>query len=252
MAEYVIDKGEILMNVTLRKISGIDDAINTLFISKRTWTPELEDDIYSTCAKVLDRDGSIREIADAECYRKFSKWMDTLFKFGKKHITMLRYIDFSCTVEGIHRGGQDDWDSHAKRFDNRIIRSSTRLADYGYEMSEFYQGKIIPTDVALGHLNIELPEAISVDGIPYVKAVNGYIRSDLQDNKDVKRGLYMLSIPSTFVFKCNLTEFAHVYKERGEHGTANPEVKECAEKIVNELNRNCRWITRDLLMNIEN
>ena len=33
------------MNVTIRKISGIDDAINKMFISKRTWTPELEQDI---------------------------------------------------------------------------------------------------------------------------------------------------------------------------------------------------------------
>ena len=240
------------MNVTIRKISGIDDAINTMYISKRTWTPELEQDIYDTCERVLDRKGFIKDNVNKEDYEKFNKWMDLLCKFGKKHITMLRYIDFSCTVEGIHRAGQDDWDAHAKRYDNRIIRSSTRLADFGYEMSDYYKGKIIPTDLALQELNIIIPNTIEVDGKTYVKVINGYIREDLKDNKDVKRGLYMLSIPSTFVFKCNITEFAHVYKERGEHGSANPEVKECAELIVNQLEKMCKWFNRDLFMSIQN
>ncbi len=62
----------------------------------------------------------------------------------------------------------------------------------------------------------------------------------------------MLSIPSTFVFKCNMTEFAHVYKERGTHGTANPEVKEWAENIVDALESMCRWFNRQLFMDIQN
>lgn len=240
------------MKVTIRKISGIDDAINTMFISKRTWTPELEQNIYDVCSRVLDRNGFIAEDVCEDDYMQFSKWMDTLTKFGKKHITMLRYIDFSCTVQDLHRAGQDDWDAHAKRYDNRIIRSSTRLADFGYEMSDFYKGKIIPTDSALAILGIELPEKIDVMGYQYVKTINGYIREDLKDNKDVKRGLYMLSIPSTFAFKCNITEFAHVYKERGAHGTANPEVKQCAEQIVDILESKCKWFNRDLFMSIMN
>lgn len=240
------------MNVTIRKISGIDDAINTMYISKRTWTPELEQDIYDTCERVLDRKGFIKDNVNKDDYDKFSKWMDLLCKFGKKHITMFRYIDFSCTVEGMHRAGQDDWDAHAKRYDNRIIRSSTRLADFGYEISDYYKGKIIPTDLALQKLNITIPNTIEFDGVTYVKAINGYIREDLKDNKDVKRGLYMLSIPSTFVFKCNITEFAHVYKERGKHGTANPEVKECAELIVDQLEKMCKWFNRDLFMSVQN
>ena len=73
-------KGELKMNVTIRKISGIDDAINTMFISKRTWTPELEQDIYDTCSRVLDRNGFIKEDTDVEDYAKFSKWMDSLVK----------------------------------------------------------------------------------------------------------------------------------------------------------------------------
>ena len=51
---------------------------------------------------------------------------------------MLDFVTISVTVEGIHRAGQDDWDAHAKRFDNRIIRSSTRLADFSEgEMSDY-------------------------------------------------------------------------------------------------------------------
>lgn len=241
------------MKITIRKISGIEDAISTMFISKRTWTPELENDIHETCSRVLDRNGFVREIVDSDDYDKFSEWMDMLMKIGKRHITLLRFIDFSCMVEGLHRAGQDDWDAHAKRFDNRIIRSSTRLADFGYEMSDYYKDKIIPTDIALKNLCIELPESITyADGRKYVKTINGYIREDLANNKDVKRGLYMLSIPSNFKFKCDITEFAHVYKERGAHGGANPEVKECAETIVDILHKACPWITRELLMEIKN
>lgn len=240
------------MKVTIRKISGIDDAIVTMFISKRSWTPELEQDIYDTCSRILDKNGFIKKDTDINDWEKFSKWMNTLCKFGKKHITMLRYIDFSCTVEGMHRAGQDDWDAHARRFDNRIIRNSTRLADFGYEMSDYYKDKIIPTDVALQKLNIDIPNEVEFNGNTYVKTINGYIREDLKDKKDVKRGLYMLSIPSTFVFKCNITEFAHVYKERGKHGSANPEVKECAELIVDQLECACKWFNRELFMDILN
>jgi len=186
---------------------------------------------------VLDRKGfllSSNPDTEKELAR-FKEWMDTLVKWGRKHITLLRYIDFSCTVEGMHRGGQDDWDAHAKRYNNRILRSSTRLASFNYEMSDWYKGKIIPTDVALQHMGMEIPDSIEVDGQTYQKAINGYIRQDLIENQDVKRGLYMLSIPSNFIFKVDITEWAHVYKERNARGTAHPEVKECCEAIAGLL-----------------
>ena len=62
----------------------------------------------------------------------------------------------------------------------------------------------------------------------------------------------MLSIPSNFVFNVNLTEWAHVYKERNEKGGANPEVKECAEAIADQLEKAIPWFTRDLFMAIKN
>ena len=66
---------------------------------------------------------------------------------------MLRFEDISVVVEGLHRGATDDLDSHAKRMDNRIIRSSTRLADYHEgEVSEWYEDKIITWDEVLNIL----------------------------------------------------------------------------------------------------
>ena len=167
---------------------------------------------------------------------------------------MGRFLDLSFTVYNIHRAGQDDVDSHAMRMNNRIIRSSTRLADFSNgEMSGYYQGKIIPTDTALAILGITTPEEIEYEGKTYIKGVNGYILKGMETNKDVKRGLYMLSIPSTFIFKINLTEFAHIYKERNDKGTANPEVKLAVETMASQAeNASCNYINRDLLMRIKN
>lgn len=243
------------MKVYLNKISGIDDAIVTMFMSKRTWTRELEEEVRDVVSKVTDRDGKINsnlKYVFPEHYAKFEDWVEKLVKWGAVHITMLRYIDFSITVEGLHRAGQDDWDAHAMRYNNRIIRTSTRLSKFGNEMSDYYKGKIIPTDEALKILNIEVPDKFVYDETIYTKTINGYVREDLKDNKDVLRGLYMLSIPSNFTFKVNLTEFAHVYKERNKDGRANPEVKECCEAIADQIQEWCPYFTRELLMSIKN
>ena len=187
-----------------------------------------------------------------EVKEEFERMLEMALRMGKKHITILRYIDISITVEGLHRGAQDDFDAHARRLDNRIIRSSTRLAEFGEEMSDWYKDKIITTDKACELNGIILPTKIERDGKKYIKAVNGYIREDLKDNKDVKRGLYMLSIPSNFITKCNLTEFSHIFKERNRDGGANPELKECVEEMVVQMNHWHPQITRELLLEIKN
>ena len=221
-------------------------------MSKRSWTREKELEIRSVCEKVLTRAGRIAEDAEEEALTRYEAWMESLLKWGWRHITMLRFIDISVTVEGLHRAGQDDWDSHAARFNNRIIRSSTRLASFGYEMSDWYQDKIMPTDVALAFLGMEAPKVLEKDGQTYVKTVNGYIREDMQDSADVKRGLYMLSIPSNFIFRVNLTEWAHVYKERNSGGTANPEVKLCCEGIADQIAQFQPRLDRELFLKIKN
>lgn len=240
------------MNIYVNEINGIPDAIVSMFMSKRSWTRERELEIRDVCSRMLDRQGKIKDCVENEDAQKYQGWLNSLIKWGWRHVTMLRFIDISVTVEGLHRAGQDDWDSHAARFNNRIIRSSTRLADFGYEMSQWYEDKIISTDQALQLLGMDAPEALEKDGQRFVKTVNGYIREDLQDSQDVKRGLYMLSIPSNFIFKINLTEWAHVYKERNAKGTANPEVKQCCESIADQIEQFQPQFNRELFEKIKN
>jgi len=246
----------IIMKVYLNEISGIADAITAIHMSKRSWTRDMEERIQRICKKVLDEHGALKpkdELAElAEEATQFEDWMNRLIKWGWKHITLLRYVDISVTVEGMHRGGQDDWDAHAKRFSNRILRSSTRLAQFGNEMSDWYKDKIISTDMALSKLGVDIPEQIEIDNVSYVKAINGYIRDDLANEQDVKRGLYMLSIPSNFIFKVDITEWSHVYKERNANGTAHPEVKECCEAIATLLEKAHSQFNRELFEKILN
>lgn len=249
------------MEVYLNRIDGWDDAILSMFYSKRTVTRKLEQDIRYTaylCTNDNPKYGTIGALftdnINENIEHDMKKWLDSLFKWAWTHITMGRFLDLSFTVYGLHRAGQDDLDAHAMRMNNRIIRSSTRLADFKHgEMSTYYQDKIVPTDVALAYLGLTIPDEIEYNGQTYVRAVNGYILKGMENNKDVKRGLYMLSIPSNFIFRCNLTEFAHIYKERREQGTANPEVKQAVEMMVDQLEKaSCGYINREYLMKVKN
>ena len=243
------------MEVYLNRIDGIDDAIISMFLSKRTLTRELEQEIRQEvlkCSSTTYENGTLGALGEPS--EKLEDWLNKLFKWGTRHITMLRFIDLSFSVYGLHRAGQDDLDSHAMRMNNRIIRSSTRLADFSRgEMSDFYAGKIVPTDVALAYLGIETPVEIEYEGERYVRATNGYILKGMEDSKDVKRGLYMLSIPSNFIFRAQLTEFSHIFKERNSDGGANPEVKEAVESMAKQVNVATRsYVNRNLLLTIKN
>ncbi|MDB7829214.1 hypothetical protein [Intestinimonas butyriciproducens] len=245
------------MEVFLNRVDGIDDSIISMFLSKRTLTRELEMDIRNETLKCsnMNYDGvtPLGALQD-NLSEKMEDWLAKLFKWGVKHYTMLRFIDLSFTVYGLHRAGQDDIDAHAMRMNNRIIRSSTRLADFSRgETSEYYADKIIPTDVALAALGITTPDEIEYNGKTYVRAVNGYVQKGMENNKDVKRGLYMLSIPSNFIFRIQLTEFAHVYKERNINGGANPEVKTSVESMATQVdNATHGFANRDLMFAIKN
>lgn len=229
------------MQVHLNRIDGIDDAIISMFLSKRTLTRELEMDIRQTVNAHSYQDvsedhalGALKP--DALDDGKLVDWLTKVTKWGEHHITMLRFVDLSFTVYDLHRAGQDDWDAHAYRYNNRIIRSSTRLGNFNQgEMSDWYKGKIIPTDAALGILGMQMPDYIEYEGQTYVRGANGYILEGHENDKDYKRGLYMLSIPSCFIFRCQLTEFGHVYRERKGDGTANPEVKMVAEQCADQI-----------------
>ena len=223
------------MQVYFNNISRISDAIITMYMSKRTWTPELNKEIIETCDRVFDKQGKWEVFTTKEDTDKVQDWLSKLFKWGKKHTTMLRFIDMSFTVEGLHRGAQDDFDAHAKRLDNRIVRSSTRLATFDIEKSDFYENKILTYDELFSELGIDMPDKINHNGIEYVRTTNGYIDVQYENDKDVKRGLYMLSIPSNFIFKCNFTEWAHIVKERDCNSHAAPELRVMVEQICDIL-----------------
>ena len=241
------------MKVYLNEVAGIADAITTMYFSKRSWTRETESHIREVCDFVMDRHGHMNPFDEetAAAFQEYNDWMTKLLKWGVNHTTMLEFIDLSFTVEGLHRAGQDDIDSHAKRFNNRIIRSSTRLSTYGVEMSDWYKGKIVPTEVALTALDMKMPARLFYEGQQYVWTPNGYVLEEMKDNKDVLRGLYRLCIPSNFIFKCDLANYAHVIKQRGSQGTANPEVKLCAEAQVAQLTEFQPLITKDFLMQVK-
>lgn len=241
------------MKVEIQNITGFEDAFKALFISKRTLTQELSDEINNVCESVLDRRGRIKPDAPKEDVIRFNEWLGKLLRWGKHHITLIRFLNISIMTWGMHRAGQDDIDSHAKRFENKIIRSSTRLANFNQnEMSDYYKDKIMNTDQVLKVLNITTPDRITIDKDTYVKTVNGYIKEEYVDNKDVKRGLYMLSIPSDFVSQINLCEWGHVFKERSKDGGANPEVKEWAEAVTAALTNFHDLITREYILSIKN
>lgn len=248
------------MDVFLNRVDGIDDAILSMFFSKRTVDRELEmkirNEVNANSKLTYWCDGPIPfplgGLVDVSY--ELQDWLDKLFKWGEHHYTMLRFIDLSFTVYNLHRAGQDDLDAHAMRMNNRIIRSSTRLGRFDRgEMSDWYKGKIVPTDVALALLGIDVPEELEVDGKVYVRSTNGYILKEMAENNDVRRGLYMLSIPSSFVFRIQLTEFAHVYKERNINGGANPEVKEAVESMADQVEAATHnMANRELFMRIRN
>lgn len=247
------------MKVVLNSIVGIDDAIATMFITKHNWTEELDSEIREVVRTVTTREGKLKDLEKCgiTTANKYNKWIDQLTRFGKRDITLLKFIDMSISVRGLHRAGQDDWDAHAKRFDNRIIRNSSRFGGIKDEshlqnLSDYYSDKVLTTDAALTILKNELPEKLVYNGDTYIRAFNGYIKEGYENNQDVKRGLYNLGFPSDFLFKCNLAEFAHVYQERGDHGGANPEVKQCAEMITDAIEGFQPKFNRELLMSIKN
>ena len=85
------------MKVTVNSITGFEDAFVAMYISKRTWTPELDKEIRNTCNNVIDEYGHLKEKCTEENLKKFNGWLSTLLKMGRKHITVLRFIDISSS-----------------------------------------------------------------------------------------------------------------------------------------------------------
>lgn len=234
------------MKIYINEITGLGDAFESLLMSKRSWTPEKAKELRRLVEENTSREGKVNYGArDA-----FGAKMNTLIRWGAEagHTTLLRYIDISITVEGLHRYGQDDLDSHAARMNNRIVRASTRLGTFrDGEKSEYYSDKILYPFEAFKMAGIPIPEVIKgTDGAIYVRTDFGFVREDLKDTQDAKRGLYPGAIPSNFIFKVQYPELCHIYQHRNESSHANPEVKKCVELIREELANWNAWLAANL------
>lgn len=238
------------MRVQLNSVTNIDDALLTMYFSRGTWTWEIDREVRKMVESCTDRRGNYIG-GLAENIEKYTKTMTTWLKYAPKHSTMASFIGLSFTVEGLHRAGQDDWDAHAKRMDNRIIRQSTRLGTLPEDAkSDFYKDKILTYHEAMAILGIETPDEIEHEGKTYVKVHDGYVLKGMEKNRDAHRGLYHLAFPSNFTFEINLAQFAHVYRLRNDKGGANPEVKQLAEQCMSLITAAQPFLTRDVVMSI--
>lgn len=235
------------MKFELMEVRGLVDACLALKMSKRSYTREYEDKLRQAILSCTDYSTGFFPIYDEiptgdEAFllgelNKVAKWgagvgMDSYIDAG--HETILRMIDFSIHVFDLHRGAMDDFDSHAMRMNNRIVRSSTR-GNGAYslnEMSEWYKDKIVPLSEVYepNHLDV-----INRDGVPYIFTGDGYIRHDLVENGDVQRGLYRLSIPMSCICKIDLYDMRHIYKRRNEFTHAAPELAQGIEMLAEQI-----------------
>lgn len=257
------------MSIKLKQVDGFATAITSLKMSKRHYNGEnyekLIDDIYAVTdahgffkiekdfreeAEIfLDNESEICSYVDEKMnirgkvlseLNKLAKWgagvgMDAWIDDG--HDTILRYIDFTFVTEGLHRAGQDDLDAHSYRFNNRIVRESTRLATFKKgERSEWYQPRIRSVEDMLETFGKTVPASyVDSEGVTWVYTNFGYVREDLVDDKDANRGNYPESIPSNAIWKINLYDLRHVYKRRNKYTHANPELKEFIEDLADQV-----------------
>lgn len=245
--------------ITLTEVNGIAAADASLRQSKRSFKLEDYQKTMELLASHTDYRGFIIPPSNEdgrnttlyhEEHEKIVGMMNKLAKWGAGvgqeangtwidagHETLLRYIDLTFVVEELHRGGMDDLDSHAMRFNNRIVRSSTRLATYNQsERSPWYEGKILSVEDIANALNITLPNTMTdTDGTVWVKSANGYVKEEYANNHDVLRGNYPLSIPMSAIMKINLFDLRHVYKRRNAYTHAAPELRMYIEGLADQV-----------------
>ncbi len=235
-----------MARIELVEITGLAQAITELKISKKNYNQKEHHRIMKMIKEETDYRGFIKnnnpKFELNELCNKVAKWgagVDLDVKIDAGHDVLLRDIDICFITHGLHRGGQDDLDSHAKRFDNRIVRESTRLATFDdCECSEWYLDKIKSTNVVLNELGVEVPkEYTDKNGINWIYVSNGYVRKPYVDDKDVLRGNYPLSIPSTASWKINLHDLRHVYMRRNVNTHAHPELTNLMESLADQIEK---------------
>jgi len=170
------------------------------------------------------------------------------------HHTLMKYIDVSFFTEGLHRGAQDDLDSHAIAFNNRITRFSTRLAEIAsVELSEWYNGKVIPFYEALPLINQaheandvrpmgQYPAHLTREGQTYSLTPFGYVLEKYAQvpakngrDRDVQRGLMPIGMASNALWKIDLFNLRYVYHMRSKLTKTHPELKEVLEILADQI-----------------
>ena len=240
------------MNIPYLRITGWGDAIRALYMSNKNYTPELEKRISEAEIAHELMQYNHMALSDPTELNWFLNEINKVIKYGNKHITLLRYVDVAWVVVGLHRGAQDDFDAHAERYDNRIVRMSTRTKNDEKlaEVSDWYKDKIL-TWQDLEKI-FELPEEVSTEKGDFVRTSFGYIRKDFVGTKeegDVRRGNVPLAVASTFMVKCQVTELCHVFRERNEKGNAAPELKSMMEMLVKMISDQYPNLNRDFFLN---
>jgi hypothetical protein len=255
------------MEFKLYKVSGYEEAINSLRMSKGkfySWDKALE--IQKLVWLMTDEQGAIEDpyfypkklqLFDLSTFDKITGDYDTDLKeferllgltfnnaMGEfKHHTLMKYIDVSFFTEGLHRGAQDDLDAHAIAFNNRITRFSTRLAEIDQnELSSWYKDKIIPFSETPFYA--DMPDKIAGENAIFIKTPFGWVAEKYAQvpaknglAKDVQRGGMLIGMASNAIWKTDLFNLRYVYKMRSKLTKANPELKEGMEQLADQIEK---------------
>ena len=74
-------------------ITGFEDAFATMYISKRSWNPEKDNQIRETVANYVDRNGKPDKDVKKEVKEEFERMLEMALRMGKKHITILHILE---------------------------------------------------------------------------------------------------------------------------------------------------------------
>ena len=257
------------MSIKLKAISGYAPAITSLKMTKRHYNEktyeELIDDVHAVTdahgffknekdfrevAEIfLDNESEIRSYINAKMsisenilseLNKLAKWgagvgMDAWIDDG--HEAILRFIDLSFVGENLGYGTVADLDSHVTRMNNRMIRSSSRIAKYDQdERSEWYVGRICSIEDMLETFGKSAPNSfVNSEGKVFIKTPNGYVIEGEETDGDARRGNYPLCIPMQCIFNVNLYDLRHIYMRRNKYTHATPELKNAIEDLANQV-----------------
>ncbi|XJZ25982.1 hypothetical protein ACF5W4_11270 [Bacillota bacterium Lsc_1132] len=257
------------MEFKLYKVSGYEEAINSLRMSKgKFYSWEAATDIQeliwliTTSQGFLDTKESYEAKVKLDMVRRNNKkitgdYLTDKAEFERlltltfnnamkefKHHTLMKYIDISFFTEGLHRGAQDDLDAHAIAFNNRITRFSTRLAEIDQNLlSDWYKDKIIPFSETPFYS--DMPNELYGENGKFIKTPFGWVIEKYAQvpaknglAKDVQRGGMLLGMASNGLWKTDLFNLRYVYSMRSKLTKANPELKDGMEQLADQIEAN--------------